>query len=103
LTGDKDISYFAGTNSSPLIPLSIVAGDCNVTGSLGGLDPSWNLAFGSSIDATWDLTFHNGQGNLALADGSVHPVTSGILREFIYAALGGGATNVVFSMPRGVL
>ena len=51
----------------------IILGDSNVTGGNGGLDPSWSIYLGSSIDAAWDKTIHNRRGNLVLADGSTPP------------------------------
>jgi hypothetical protein len=92
-----------GLDAEEAKPQTILSGDRNVGSGGGGLEPSWNAAAGSSIDAYWLKTMHVSQGNLVLADGSVHQKTTMQLREQISAALAGGSTNVVFSLPRGVL
>ncbi len=101
LDGTSDISFFVGTSSEDTKPQTIVLGDANVLGGGGGLDPNWNPFYGSSIDAAWDKTVHKGQGNIALADGSVQMVNTPGLREQIAMALSQGSSNVVFSLPRG--
>ena len=78
-------------------------GDRNVTGGGGGLDPSWSIFLGSSIDAAWDPNLHVRKGNLALSDGSSRKTTTLMLRDQISLEIANGATNVVFSKPRGVL
>jgi hypothetical protein len=91
LRGDLHISYFLGTNS-PVVakPQVILFGDRNVTGGGGGLDATWNIFMGSSIDAAWDRNLHALKGNLGAADGSA-------------LELGTGVNPVVFSKPRGIL
>ncbi len=103
MSGFENVSYFVGLSAEESKPQSILAGDSNILGGGGGLDPFWNNAVGTSIDATWENTVHKRRGNVVLADGSVQPVSTPALRELIGAALGGGATNVVFSKPQGVL
>lgn len=108
LDGDRHISFFVGLEADETKPLSILSGDRNVTGAAGGSDPSWSASFGTSIDASFQLTrdnaaLHRGKGNIGLSDGSVQQVSSAELREAISAALAGGCTNVTFSLPRGVL
>jgi prepilin-type N-terminal cleavage/methylation domain-containing protein len=102
LFGDVNISYFLGTKSSEARPQMILAGDSNVTGGGGGLDPSWSTFLGTSIDAAWDKTLHVRNGNLTLSDGSVQQTKTPALREQILASLANGLTNVVFSKPRGI-
>jgi hypothetical protein len=77
-------------------------GDDNVTGGGGGLDPTWTVFLGTSIDAAWDQTLHVRAGNLAITDGSVRLTKTPALRDQISAELAAGATNVVFSKPRGI-
>ena len=101
-TGDGNISYFIGINSSEDRPQTILTGDCNVTGGDGGLDPKWSKFLGSSIDAAWDRNLHMRKGNLALAEGSVQQMKTEGLRAQISAALAEGLTNVIFSKPRGI-
>jgi prepilin-type N-terminal cleavage/methylation domain-containing protein len=103
LRGDMHISYFVGLTSGPVKTLMILAGDRNVIGGGGGLDPSWSIYLGSSIDAVWDKTMHSLKGNLGMADGSARKTATPALREHISAELISGVTNVVFSKPRGVL
>jgi hypothetical protein len=102
ISGDANISYFVGTLAQMSRPQSILLGDYNVAGGGGGLDPSWSTFLGTSIDATWDQTLHIQRGNLALADGSARGRLTPDLRDQILADLAAGATNVVFSKPRGV-
>src|SRR5688572_24288822 len=54
VSGDLHVSYFIGTNVREEKPETILLGDQNVLGGTGGLDPSWSLFLGSSIDAKWD-------------------------------------------------
>jgi prepilin-type N-terminal cleavage/methylation domain-containing protein len=104
LTGDANISYFLGTNSFVNQGGSqiILAGDRNVLGGGGGLDPSWSPSLGTSIDARWDGSLHNQLGILAMGDGSARSVKTPDLREKISTQLSTTTTNVVFSKPRGV-
>jgi prepilin-type N-terminal cleavage/methylation domain-containing protein len=103
LRGDLNVSYFVGTNTGPAKTFVILLGDRNVTGGGGGLDPSWNVYLGSSIDAAWDGNLHMQKGNLGMADGSARKYATPKLREAISAEIASGVTNVVFSKPRGVL
>jgi prepilin-type N-terminal cleavage/methylation domain-containing protein len=103
LDGERNISYFVGLGARENLPQTILAGDRNVYGGGGGLEPSWSIYLGNSIDAAWESTIHVNRGNIALTDGSVHRTTTEVLREQIYTALAGGITNLTFSMPRGVL
>jgi prepilin-type N-terminal cleavage/methylation domain-containing protein len=103
LQGDLNISYFIGTNTGAAKPFTILLGDRNVTGGGGGLDPTWSVYMGSSIDAAWDKNLHVLKGNIGMADGSARKTSTPQLREQVFAGLASGATNVVFSKPRGVL
>ena len=104
LTGDANISYFLGTNSfvNQAGSQIILAGDRNVLGGGGGLDPSWSTFLGTSIDSAWDKSLHNQLGVLAMGDGSARTVKTPDLRERISTQLSVTSTNVVFSKPRGV-
>ena len=103
LDGYLNISYFFGTNTMPAKAQVILLGDRNVSGGGGGLEPSWSVFLGTSIDAAWDNTLHVFQGTLAMADGAVKKTNTRTLREQISAEISWGVTNVVFSMPRGIL
>jgi type II secretory pathway pseudopilin PulG len=100
--GDEHISYFVGTSAREEKPETILLGDHNVIGGSGGLDPSWSLFLGSSIDARWDDSMHVRQGNISLADGSVQQIKTEQLRAHIRLVLASTQTNVVFSKPRGI-
>ena len=100
--GDRNISYFVGTSAREEKPETILLGDHNVIGGSGGLDPSWSLFLGSSIDAKWDNSLHVNQGNIALADGSVQQIKTEQLRAHIRQIIASTQTNVVFSKPRGI-
>jgi prepilin-type N-terminal cleavage/methylation domain-containing protein len=103
LSGDLNASYFVATSAAQAKVQVIVAGDRNVLGGGGGLDPAWSIYLGTSIDAAWDSTMHKEKGHISAGDGSVRRTTTLLLREQISADLAGGATNVVFSKPRGIL
>lgn len=103
LRGDMNVSYFAATNTGRAKTLMFLTGDRNVTGGGNGMDVSWNVYLGSSIDAAWDRTEHEFRGCVGMADGSVQKISTPTLRERISAELASGVTNVVFSKPRGVL
>ena len=83
LDGDRHVSYFLGLDSRENLPQTILAGDRNVFGGNGGVEPSWSLYLGNSIDAAWEKTIHVNKGNLALSDGSVQQLTTERLREAI--------------------
>ena len=101
LDGLANISYLIGLGANETKPQTIVAGDSNINGGGGGLDPSWSVFLGTSIDATWDAKYHVRSGNLALGDGSVRSFKTDTLRGQISAALASGLTNVILSKPRG--
>jgi len=100
--GDQNVSYFFSTKANDTRSQGIVLGDANINGGGGGLEPSWSVYLGSSIDATWDKKLHVSQGNLAMGDGSVQNMRTPALREQIAAELATGITNLTFSKPRGI-
>lgn len=102
MAADVHVSVLIGTNATETLPQSILIGDRNVTGGGGGLDPSWSVFLGSSVDAGWDKELHVRAGNLAMADGSVRTTKIPVLREVILAEIAAGITNVVLSKPRGL-
>ena len=103
LDGDINASYFVGQDARLVNPQSIIAGDRNVFGGGGGLEPHWSVFLGTSIDAGWDNKLHVKNGDIALADGSVQQTTTATLREQISSSIQGGNTNVVFLLPQGPL
>ena len=103
LDGERHISYFVGLDAVESMPQTILAGDRNVEGGIAvsTFDRCWNPR--GSNDAAWLNTIHMSRGQLALSDGSVQQTKSTDLKEQISASLAGGSTNVIFSLPRGVL
>ncbi|MDB6031701.1 MAG: hypothetical protein JWM16_2039 [Verrucomicrobiales bacterium] len=99
--GNNSISFFLGLDATEGNPESILAGDRNIYSGMGGFDLFWNEANGTSIDAAFDEKMHVREGDIALSDGSVHEVRNLQLRAQISAALSGGSSNVIFSLPRG--
>jgi prepilin-type N-terminal cleavage/methylation domain-containing protein len=103
MEGDLNISYLIGLSFTQARTQDIIIGDYNVIGGGGGLDASWSVFLGSSIDAAWDENLHVLKGNLAMGDGSVRTVKTPGLREMISALLlSGTTTNVILSKPRGI-
>lgn len=101
LSGDINVSYFFCKNADAARSQDILLGDRNVSGGQGGLDPSWSVYLGSSIDAAWDAKMHISKGTIALTDGSVRKMNTASLREQINLMFANATTNVVFSKPRG--
>jgi prepilin-type N-terminal cleavage/methylation domain-containing protein len=100
--GDMNVSYFVGYNAAESKPQTVLAGDGNVLGGGGGLDATWTPFMGSSIDASWSKARHLRSGLLLFGDQSVKSTKTPTLREQISAELAAGASNVVFSKPRGL-
>jgi prepilin-type N-terminal cleavage/methylation domain-containing protein len=102
MRGDMNVSYFVGQSTTDARTQDIIAGDRNVIGGGGGLDPHWSTFLGTSIDAAWDQKLHERKGTLVMGDGSARKITTPDLRDKISFLLSTGTTNVVFSKPRGV-
>jgi prepilin-type N-terminal cleavage/methylation domain-containing protein len=103
LDGNRHISYFLGLDAHESKPQAILAGDADMSGSMGGPELTWNTYVGTSIDAQWiESRRHGRQGYIVLSDGSVHHTSTSRLREYIsFALTSGGSTQVVFSLPQG--
>ena len=106
LAGFDNVSYFLGLNAEQSRP-TMLSGDGMFVGGLApgstSIDPTWNAASGSSLDATWESTHNTGRGNVVLTDGSAHSWSSRQFREQIAVELAMGSTNVVLSKPQGTL
>ncbi len=102
MRGDVNVSFFIGMSTTGARTQDIVAGDRNVIGGGGGLDPSWSTFLGTSIDAAWDQTMHQLKGDLVMGDGSARKFNTQNLRDQIVLLLSTGTTNVIFSKPRGI-
>ena len=103
MEGNINVSYLVGLSFTQARTQDIVVGDYNVIGGGGGLDATWNVFMGSSIDAAWDKNLHMLKGHLAMGDDSVSLTQTPELREMISTLLTTGMmTNVILSKPRGV-
>ena len=85
---ENTLSYFLSVDASPTNAGSILTGDRNI--SLG-TNPTNGLIH---IDApglvSWTSLMHNGNGNVALTDGSAHQTTTTGLRQLMRSS---GETN----------
>lgn len=69
---NSNVSYFVGIDADDLHQGAFLAGDRNI---LGGKRIGTNLLeLTSTNGAGWDRDLHNGQGNVAMADGSVQGI-----------------------------
>jgi prepilin-type processing-associated H-X9-DG protein len=77
---NTNLSYFVGLDADETMPQMFLAGDRNLT--INGVPASAGLVNIKSTDTIgWTSQMHQGQGNVALADGSVQGYTStGLLR-----------------------
>src|SRR5207247_1616471 len=76
---NTNLSYFVGVDASDSTPQMFLAGDRNILG--GSLLPGRILMLTTNDVVRWDKRMHQGQGNVALADGSVQGFSSQRLRE----------------------
>lgn len=82
---NRHVSYFVGLTAAFTNPVSILAGDRNLT-----VTPVTGGQVVVNASASWSSNLHQFKGNLLLSDGSVHQVNDAQLR----AALLGGAPPV---------
>ena len=102
MEGNLNVSYLIGKSFTQAGSQDMIAGDFNVIGGGGGLDATWNVFMGSSIDAAWDKNLHGLKGHFSMGDGSVILTKTPDLREMFSALLMTGTmTNVVLAKPRG--
>ena len=92
---NTNLSYFVGVDSSDSMPQMVLAGDRNILG--GSSLPGRILMVTTNDVVRWDNRMHKGQGNVALADGSVQGFSTSNLREAL--ANTGAATNKAFCRP----
>src|SRR6266566_4742026 len=89
-TSDNNVSYFVALDAQDTFPERPLCGDRNL--AIGGRPvPHGLLQVWTNTAVTWFGPRHNGNGNIAFADGSVQQVTSPRLR--IVFAQSGMATN----------
>ncbi len=94
------LSYFAGTDGDESKPQTIISGDRNVTGGVGGFPGtrSWNATVYTpgtpgTPDADWFTDIHVRNGNIGLGDGSAQQVTPILLKKQIVNANGSTTAN----------
>ena len=85
----SNISYFIGIDAFEDNPLSILAGDRNITN--GGFVAPYILNLTTNSPVGWSSALHNCEGNLSLGDGSVQQITTAALRDAVRST--GMATN----------
>ena len=83
-TNNAHLSYFAGLDSSEVLPQSILAGDRNLQSS----SPAVNgiLAVTADDRLSWEASLHKTHGNFALGDGSVQIVSTQLLKKQFQSA-----------------
>ncbi|MBI4662850.1 MAG: type II secretion system protein [Verrucomicrobia bacterium] len=99
---NKTLSYFVGTHAYSQQPLTLLAGDRNITNGLGQLEtcrPA-NLSYGAmSLDTRrsssirWTPYLHGNVGSICLADGSIFMATQAKLRSHVVHDPVGGDPN----------
>jgi len=75
-----NLSYFISPDASETFPQSFLAGDRNITNTLGRLPPGLNT-LSTNDPVGWDETIHKYQGNACMGDGSVQQLSSARLRD----------------------
>ncbi len=86
---NTNVSYFVGLEAEDAQPQMFLAGDRNIISGVRSSDRVVGLTTNNMIG--WGPGLHQGQGNVALADGSVQGFSTNRLREAI--ANTGVATN----------
>jgi prepilin-type N-terminal cleavage/methylation domain-containing protein/prepilin-type processing-associated H-X9-DG protein len=89
---NSNISYFVGANADYAQPTSIVAGDRNITNTLGAGDV---VQLNGSSGLEWTGEMHVSKGNILFADGSVEQLGSAGLQVASAAGPTGPPTIVV--------
>jgi prepilin-type N-terminal cleavage/methylation domain-containing protein len=88
----SNISYFTGEDASESRPQKVLTGDRNFMPAAGNKIKVFDNSNFSG--ASWNIDFHNRNGNLGLSDGSVQQVTESGLRKQLENAVGdGGPTS----------
>jgi prepilin-type N-terminal cleavage/methylation domain-containing protein len=81
------VSYFIGTDCNLGYTKMHAVGDRSVTGEDGNHCDTAQIAAGitklTATNASWAKTIHEGGGNLALGDGSVHQLSENGLRDHL--------------------
>lgn len=92
--GNANVSFFVGIDADDEHPGALLAGDRNI---LGGTLVATNLLDLTNTNGVgWGRDLHNGQGNVALADGSAQGFSSSALRT---ALMNSGLNTNRLAMP----
>ena len=102
ITSGDNVSYFVCLEAKETKAQTFLSGDSNFIGGGGGLDPSWNVFLGSSIDFVWDNKFHTAAGVILLSDGSAGRMSTQEVKDQMAVAFGAGETNITFSIPKSL-
>jgi prepilin-type N-terminal cleavage/methylation domain-containing protein len=108
VTSGDTVSYFYCPEAKETKPGHVLAGDGNIEegwNNGNGLDPTWNISLGTSINFRFGNQFHSGAGgagSILLSDGSVNRMTSQQVQEQLSIMFGAGETNVTFSVPKSL-
>jgi len=85
LLTDLALSYFAGLCANEQNPSSLLVGDRNIEGvsrmTACTNAAGWIMGYALNEGAYWNNEMHAGRGNIALADGSVHTLTTPALKK----------------------
>ena len=87
---NSNVSYFIGVDAEETQPQMLLLGDDNFLVNGQPVRPGV-VSLATNAPVAWSTARHNQQGNIALADGSVHTLSSSKLRE----SLSWGGTNVI--------
>jgi len=77
----KSISYFVGLDLSPTNRNGILIGDRNI--SVGRTLANGLISVADPATVSWTVSIHQVNGNVALTDGSAHPVTTFGLQQLL--------------------
>src|ERR1041385_1914044 len=84
---NKAVSYFIGTDCNLGYTRMHALGDRNIMGEDGNRCKTAQIATGITrlvpTNSTWSRALHDGAGNVALGDGSVHQLSAGRLRQHL--------------------
>ncbi len=69
LLRNENVSYFVGLNAAPAQPMSLLAGDRNLTNDWSA--PGSKIELGPNATLRWTAELHQFKGNLLFADGHV--------------------------------
>ena len=98
------VSYFAGLDSSALLPGSVLAGDRNIQfqgfgGCSSGINPAATIFLSPRPSTSWLKGLHGPSGNILLHDGRVEETTSQTVNRNFQLADDNGAVHLLIPSP----